>query len=85
MTSLAYLWGRKQDELLKDMIDSGMKVMIIKTAAAGLEPKKHLGKTIDELRDHFIAIVSELLCEINGNRIRNSDLMCVERAESMSL
>ena len=57
MTSLAYLWNREQSELLQDMIDSGMKVIIIKTAAAGLEPEKHLGKTIAELREHFMAIV----------------------------
>jgi hypothetical protein len=39
------------------MIDSGMKVVLIKTAAAGLDPNKHLGKTISELKEHFMAIV----------------------------
>ena len=57
LTSLAYLWNREQTELLQDMIDSGMKVVLIKTAAAGLDPNKHLGKTISELKEHFMAIV----------------------------
>jgi diphthine-ammonia ligase len=57
MTSLAYLWNRDQADLLQEMIDKGMKVILIKTAAAGLEPEKHLGKTITELKPHFEAIV----------------------------
>jgi len=56
MTSLAYLWMRDQDELLQEMIDKGMVVILIKVAAAGLVPEKHLGKTITELKPHFEAI-----------------------------
>lgn len=61
MTSLAYLWNRDQAELLQEMIDKGMEVILIKTAAAGLEPEKHLGKTITELKSHFEAIVLTIL------------------------
>jgi diphthine-ammonia ligase len=57
MVSLAYLWNRNQTELLQDMIDSGMDCIVIKTAAAGLEPEKHLGKTLVELKPHFEKIV----------------------------
>ena len=59
LTSLAYLWMRDQDELLQEMIDKGMVVILIKVAAAGLEPEKHLGKTITELKPHFEKIVFE--------------------------
>ncbi len=57
LTSLALLWMRDQDELLQEMIDKGMNVILIKVAAAGLEPEKHLGKTITELKPHFEKIV----------------------------
>jgi diphthine-ammonia ligase len=57
LTSLAYLWDRDQTELLKEMIDSGMHAILIKVAALGLQPDKHLGKTIAELYDHFVKIV----------------------------
>ncbi|UXI17574.1 uncharacterized protein NH340_JMT03517 [Sarcoptes scabiei] len=43
------LWGRDQTELLKEMIDSGLDAIIIKTAALGLKPEKHLGRSIKEL------------------------------------
>jgi len=32
---LAYLWRREQQELLSEMIDSGMEAILIKTAALG--------------------------------------------------
>lgn len=48
MVSLAYLWNRDQKELLKEMIDSKMEILIIKTASYGLYPDNFLGKVIDE-------------------------------------
>ena len=59
LTSLALLWMRDQEELLQEMIEKGMEAILIKTAAAGLEPEKHLGKTIEELRSHFDKIVNK--------------------------
>ncbi|XP_074091150.1 diphthine--ammonia ligase isoform X2 [Macrotis lagotis] len=47
---LAYLWRRNQEELLKEMISSDIQAMIIKVAALGLEPDKHLGKTLDQVQ-----------------------------------
>ncbi|EFA74764.1 endoribonuclease L-PSP domain-containing protein [Heterostelium album PN500] len=49
LTSYCYLWKRDQDELLGDMIESKMNAILIKVASMGLEPKKHLLKTIEEL------------------------------------
>lgn len=40
------------------MIDSGMDIMIIKTCACGLDPKKHCGMKAKDLIDHFRNIVS---------------------------
>lgn len=85
MTSLAYLWDRDQEELLQEMIDKGMVVILIKTAAAGLDPRKHLGKTIAELKDYFLKIVSLLKrVLVNFVRKRNGDLTYVEKEENMS-
>lgn len=46
ITSLAYLWQRSQEQLLTDIIASGVKAIIIKTAALGLN-KKHVGMMLD--------------------------------------
>eukprot|EP01132_Coremiostelium_polycephalum_P001523 gene1523-1916_t len=45
----AYLWRRDQDELLQEMIQSRVNAIIIKVASMGLEPSKHLGKSIQQL------------------------------------
>ncbi|XP_066044438.1 diphthine--ammonia ligase [Chamaea fasciata] len=46
---LAYLWHRNQEILLKEMISSNVQAIIIKVAAFGLDPDKHLGKTLGEM------------------------------------
>ncbi|XP_043285189.1 diphthine--ammonia ligase isoform X2 [Venturia canescens] len=58
LVSLAYLWRRDQDELLKEMIECSVNAVIIKVAAQGLEPK-HLGKSISEMQ-HHLGIVSDM-------------------------
>ncbi|OCT68707.1 hypothetical protein XELAEV_18039995mg [Xenopus laevis] len=50
---LAFLWRRKQEELLDEMISSGLMAILIKVAAFGLDPGKHLGKTLEEMRPHL--------------------------------
>ncbi|XP_073465984.1 diphthine--ammonia ligase isoform X1 [Aquarana catesbeiana] len=50
---LAYLWRRKQEDLLDEMISSGLQAILIKVAAFGLDPKKHLGKTLEEMRPYL--------------------------------
>lgn len=49
LTPLCYLWQRNQDDLLSEMIDAGLKAIIIKVAGIGLTPK-HLGKTLSEMQ-----------------------------------
>ena len=50
LVSLAYLWARNQQELLDEMISSGIEAILIKVACLGLEPHKHLGKSLSEMR-----------------------------------
>ncbi|XP_071414126.1 diphthine--ammonia ligase isoform X3 [Pithys albifrons albifrons] len=47
---LAYLWRWNQEKLLKEMIASNIQAIIIKVAAFGLDPDKHLGKTLDQMQ-----------------------------------
>ncbi|XP_037524562.1 diphthine--ammonia ligase isoform X1 [Rhipicephalus sanguineus] len=56
VTMLAYLWHRDQSQLLREMVDCGVRAIIIKVAALGLEPHKHLGKTLAEIYDHMISM-----------------------------
>ncbi|XP_051881447.1 diphthine--ammonia ligase isoform X3 [Pristis pectinata] len=50
---LAYLWRRNQEDLLREMILSNVQAVIIKVAAFGLDPEKHLGKTLDQIEPHL--------------------------------
>ncbi|XP_066464685.1 diphthine--ammonia ligase isoform X2 [Eleutherodactylus coqui] len=47
---LAFLWRRNQEDLLNEMISSGLQAILIKVAAFGLNPDKHLGKSLEEMR-----------------------------------
>lgn len=52
LVSLAYLWQRPQRRLLREM-SRHVEAIIVKTASMGLEPSRHLGRTIDELQGEF--------------------------------
>ncbi|CAH0393653.1 unnamed protein product [Bemisia tabaci] len=54
LVSLAYLWRRDQSELLQEMIDCNVKAIIIKVAALGLDPVKHLGMQLGEIQPHLL-------------------------------
>lgn len=53
---LAYLWQRNQEDLLREMIASNIKAIIIKVAALGLDPDKHLGKTLVEMEPYLLEL-----------------------------
>ena len=60
---LSPLWGRNQEELVHEMIDSGMEIIITAVAADGLT-KEWLGKlidkkTVDELKKLNVSVVGE--------------------------
>nr|XP_039248705.1 diphthine--ammonia ligase-like [Styela clava] len=66
VTSLSYLWRRNQEELLQEMIASGLKAVLIKTAALGLDPRKHLGKTLNEVSETLHKLNKEYGCHVCG-------------------
>ncbi|XP_068232822.1 uncharacterized protein [Palaemon carinicauda] len=49
LVCLSFMWRRDQSELLHEMVECGIDAIIIKVAALGLEPKKHLGKSIQQM------------------------------------
>ncbi|XP_030071019.1 diphthine--ammonia ligase isoform X2 [Microcaecilia unicolor] len=53
---LTYLWRQNQEILLKEMISSKIEAIIIKVAAFGLDPEKHLGKTLAEMESCLIEL-----------------------------
>ncbi|KJE96102.1 ATP-binding domain-containing protein 4 [Capsaspora owczarzaki ATCC 30864] len=53
LTSLAFMWRRPQADLMREMIDAGLEAILIKVAAVGLEPRKHLGKTLGQVHSHL--------------------------------
>ncbi|CAG5135738.1 unnamed protein product [Candidula unifasciata] len=63
---LSYLWRRDQEELLKEMIACGVKAKIIKVAAMGLLPKKHLLMDLEEILPHMLLMHSEYGLNICG-------------------
>jgi diphthine-ammonia ligase len=48
LKSLCYLWQQDQFELLQSMNDTGLGAILIKVAAAGLDPS-HLGKSLADM------------------------------------
>ena len=49
LVSLAYMWHRPQSALLKEMVEIGIDARLIKVAAAGLDPQRHLGMSIGDM------------------------------------
>lgn len=56
LISLAYLWQRDQAELLQEMLDCQVDAIVVKVATLGLDPSKHLGKSIRQLQPHLLAM-----------------------------
>lgn len=66
LVSLAYLWRRDQGELLQEMIDCQINAIIIKVAAMGLEPAKHLGMKIADMKPHLVKMKEKYGLNICG-------------------
>lgn len=66
LTSLAYLWRRDQKLLLSEMVNSNVEAILIKTAAMGLKPRQHLGKTIKQLEPLFNKLHNEFEFNVCG-------------------
>ncbi|XP_076604027.1 diphthine--ammonia ligase [Chaetodon auriga] len=50
---LAYLWRQEQESLLSKMISSDLHAVLIKVAAFGLDPEKHLGKPLADMEPYL--------------------------------
>uniref|UniRef100_A0A8C7MEE4 Diphthine--ammonia ligase n=1 Tax=Oncorhynchus kisutch TaxID=8019 RepID=A0A8C7MEE4_ONCKI len=50
---LAYLWRRDQATLLSEMISCDLHALLIKVAAFGLDPEKHLGKPLADMEPYL--------------------------------
>ncbi|KAF9609818.1 hypothetical protein IFM89_018672 [Coptis chinensis] len=56
LVSLAYLWKQDQSLLLQEMISKGIAAILVKVAALGLDPAKHLGKEIAYMQQHLLRL-----------------------------
>ncbi|XP_067011966.1 uncharacterized protein [Anabrus simplex] len=66
LIALAYLWRRDQEDLLQEMIDCKVNAIVIKVAALGLSPSKHLGITLAELQPHIVKMKEKYGLNICG-------------------
>ncbi|XP_059062770.1 uncharacterized protein LOC131855508 [Achroia grisella] len=66
LVALAYLWRRNQKELLNEMILNGVEAIIIKVAALGLDPRAHLGMSIQEIQPHLLVMKEKYGLNICG-------------------
>ncbi|XP_067682462.1 uncharacterized protein [Haliotis asinina] len=66
LTSLGFLWRRNQKELMKEMIDCHVESIIIKVAALGLDPQKHLGKSLADIYPHMLKMESDYGLHVCG-------------------
>ncbi|PIA45449.1 hypothetical protein AQUCO_01700760v1, partial [Aquilegia coerulea] len=56
LVSLSYLWKQDQSLLLQEMISKRIAAVLVKVAAMGLVPAKHLGKDIAYLQQHLLRL-----------------------------
>ncbi len=66
LLSLSPLWRQPQRLLLKEMIDSGLDAVLVKVSSLGLDPCKHLGRSIRDLFPVFERLWKEHRFHICG-------------------
>eukprot|EP00741_Cyanophora_paradoxa_P015193 tig00020849_g14664.t1 len=66
LVSLAYLWRCDQPTLLREMIDAGLHAVLIKVAAMGLDPRRHLGKSLAEMYPELCRLRARYGCNECG-------------------
>ena len=59
LVSLAYLWRQPQPLMLETMCASDVDAILVKVAAMGLIPAKHLGRSLAEMRPTLYRIERE--------------------------
>lgn len=63
---LAFLWERDQSELLNEMIENDVEAILIKVAALGLVPDKHLGKSLKEMQPYLTTMKDKFGLNVCG-------------------
>lgn len=63
---LAYTWLRDRNTLLSDILGSGICAVTVKVAGAGLDPYKHLGKTLQDLVPVFTRLHDKFGLDLCG-------------------
>jgi len=66
LTVLSYLWQRDRVELLQEMITAGVDAVLVKVAGAGLEPHKHLGKSLAFLQPTLMRLHQQFGLDVCG-------------------
>ena len=66
LTVLSYLWQRDRVELLQEMITAGVDAILVKVAGAGLEPHKHLGKSLAVLQPTLMKLHEQFGLDVCG-------------------
>lgn len=56
LVSLSYMWRMPQVKLFNDMIEAKVNALLVKVASLGLDPQKHLGKSLWEMKDHLMSL-----------------------------
>ncbi|XP_057872769.2 diphthine--ammonia ligase isoform X3 [Cryptomeria japonica] len=54
LVSLAFLWKQEQGLLLQEMVEKGIEAILVKVAAIGLDPKRHLGSDLATMQPHLL-------------------------------
>lgn len=65
LCALSFLWQRDQEELMAEMVESGMDARIIKVAAIGLN-EKDLGKSLKEMFPKLLALNRKFQVHVCG-------------------
>nr|CCA16106.1 conserved hypothetical protein [Albugo laibachii Nc14] len=66
LTSLTYLWQQNQEELLERMIENKVHAIIVKVAAIGLDPARHLGKSLEEMQPELLRLREKYQLNVCG-------------------
>jgi diphthine-ammonia ligase len=66
LVSLAYLWRRNQASLLAEMAAAPLDAVLVKVAALGLSPARHLGRHLAALTPALVALEQRYGCHAAG-------------------
>jgi diphthine-ammonia ligase len=66
LTVLSYLWMRDRRALLQEMVQAGLEAVLVKVAGAGLDPHRHLGKSLSVLQPTLLRLHNQYGLDVCG-------------------